>query len=105
MRAPPGYGRGWAAARRMRPASSTLLAGSNVLRMADRDAPSNLRPRMNVRTGIVVPITAKAARSATREGVQFTASWPVAAANPLQTIAAAVAMVAVAETGGIPGSS
>src|SRR3989440_5050140 len=105
MKAPPRYWMGLAASPRMRTASSTLLAGSKVLRMADRDAPSNLRPRMNVRTGMVVPITAKPARSAAREGVQFTVSWPVAAANPLHTIAAAVAMVAVAETGGMPGSS
>src|SRR2546423_13142189 len=103
MKAPPRYWMGLAASPRMRTASSTLLAGSNVLRMADRDAPSNLSPRMHARTGMVVPSTANPARSASREGVQFTGSWPVAAANPLHPIAAAVALGAGAETGVDPG--
>src|SRR6202011_1916017 len=90
---------------RMTAASNTLLGDSKVLRMAARDGPTNRRPRMKARIGIVVPTTTNPARSANRDGVQLTASWPVAPANPLHTIAAAVTMVAVAETGGIPGSS
>src|SRR5207302_5826023 len=105
IKAPPRYWIGLAASPRMMTASNTLLAGSKVLRMAARDAPISRRPRMNARIGMVLAITAKAMRSAAREGVQFTISWPVAAANPLHTIAAAVAIVAVAETGGIRGSS
>src|ERR1700686_1464534 len=105
MKAPPRYWIGLAPSPRMSTARSTLLAGSKVLRIAARDGPTNLRPRMKVSTGMVVPITTNPDSTANRDGVQFTASWLVAAANPLHTTAGGVAGEAAPERGGIPGSS
>src|SRR5437867_10564720 len=96
---------GFAISPRMITASKTVLAGSNVLRMAARDGPTSRSPRMNVSTGIVVPTTAKLAINESRGNVQSTASWPLIDAIALQTAAAAVMITAVAETGGRRGNS
>src|SRR5579864_8695771 len=96
---------GAAASPRMSTASSTVLTGSKVLRIAALDAPTNRRPRMKVSTGIVVPAIAKPAISAARGSVQATAIWLVAVAYEPQTTPAAVMIIAVDEMGGRPGSS